>query len=47
MFESNAPVDTQAIAYPVLWNAFKKLAAGFTEDEKQALFFGTAAGFTG
>jgi predicted TIM-barrel fold metal-dependent hydrolase len=25
-----------------LWNAFKRIAAGFTADEKHALFFGTA-----
>ena len=43
MFESNAPVDTRAIAYPVLWNAFKKMVSDFTEDEKQALFYYTAA----
>ena len=42
MFEGNAPVDTLAIAYPVLWNAFKKMVADFSEDEKQFLFFGTA-----
>lgn len=43
MFESNAPVDTLAIAYPVLWNAFKKMVADFSEEEKQALFYNTAA----
>jgi predicted TIM-barrel fold metal-dependent hydrolase len=43
MFESNAPVDTRAIAYPVLWNAFKKMVADFSETEQQALFYGTAA----
>ena len=43
MFESNFPVDRQSIFYAVLWNAFKKLSAGFSEDEKQALFYGTAA----
>jgi len=28
--------------YAVLWNAFKRLAAGASKDEKTALFGGTA-----
>ncbi|MBM4205239.1 MAG: amidohydrolase [Gammaproteobacteria bacterium] len=43
MFESNFPVDKLSIAYPVLWNALKKIAAGFSESEKHAMFYGTAA----
>jgi L-fuconolactonase len=43
MFESNFPVDKLSISYPVLWNAFKKMVAAFSEAEKQALFYGTAA----
>jgi predicted TIM-barrel fold metal-dependent hydrolase len=43
MFESNFPVDKFSISYAVLWNAFKKIVADFTEDEKNALFYGTAA----
>ena len=43
MFESNFPVDKLSISYAVLWNAFKKMVAGFSEAEKQALFYGTAA----
>lgn len=43
MFESNFPVDIGACSYPVLWNAFKRLAAGYTAAEKTALFSGTAA----
>ncbi len=42
MFESNFPVDKASCSYAVLWNAFKKMAAGFREDEKQAMFRGTA-----
>jgi predicted TIM-barrel fold metal-dependent hydrolase len=42
MFESNFPVDKVSASYPVLWNAFKKMAAGFSADEKEALFRGTA-----
>lgn len=42
MFESNFPVDRRSISYPVLWNAFKKIAAGCSEAEKTALFSATA-----
>lgn len=42
MFESNFPVEKASVSYPVLWNAFKKLAAEFTEEEKDALFRTTA-----
>ena len=43
MFESNFPVDKGMCSYPVLWNAFKRLAASATEGERTALFSGTAA----
>jgi len=42
MFESNFPVDKLSIAYSVLWNGFKKIASVCSEDEKEALFRGTA-----
>ena len=42
MFESNFPVDRESVSYPVLWNAFKKLAASKTDQEKQQLFKSTA-----
>jgi predicted TIM-barrel fold metal-dependent hydrolase len=42
MFESNFPVDKLSLSYAVLWNAFKKIAARYSEDEKQSLFQGTA-----
>jgi predicted TIM-barrel fold metal-dependent hydrolase len=42
MFESNYPVDRLAVGYTVLWNAFQKMAATYTDDEQDALFFGTA-----
>ena len=45
MFESNFPVDKGMCSYPVLWNAFKRLAQGATPGEKAALFCGTAARF--
>ena len=43
MFESNFPVDKHSISYHVLWNAFKKIVTGFSEDEKQSIFYKTAA----
>lgn len=42
MFESNFPVDKQSCSYAVLWNAFKKLAHGYSESEKIDLFHDTA-----
>jgi predicted TIM-barrel fold metal-dependent hydrolase len=42
MFESNFPVDRFGASYAALWNAFKRLAAGASADEKTALFAGTA-----
>ena len=45
MFESNFPVDRWGADYPVLWNAFKHIAAGASADEKAALFAGTATRF--
>ncbi|NCP17818.1 MAG: amidohydrolase family protein [Erythrobacter sp.] len=43
MFESNYPVDKWAGSYATLWNALKRLASGASDDEKRALFAGTAA----
>jgi L-fuconolactonase len=43
MFESNFPVDSGTCSYRVLWNAFKRLAAGASVAERTALFSGTAA----
>ncbi len=42
MFESNFPVDKGMCSYPVMWNAFKRLASGCSSDEKNAMFSGTA-----
>ncbi|MEJ8822546.1 amidohydrolase family protein [Variovorax humicola] len=42
MFESNFPVDKGMCSYLVLWNAFKRLAAGYSSGERDALFRGTA-----
>ena len=43
MFESNYPVDRWGASYDTLWNAFKRLTAGYSDEEKHALFAGTAA----
>ena len=47
MFESNYPVDRWGASYPVLWNTFKRLTAGASDDEKAALYAGNAARFYG
>lgn len=43
MMESNFPVDRYSISYHVLYNGLKKIVAGFSDDEKHAMFYGTAA----
>jgi L-fuconolactonase len=43
MFESNFPVQKRWSSYQVTWNAFKRIAAGASIEEKAALFAGTAA----
>jgi predicted TIM-barrel fold metal-dependent hydrolase len=43
MFESNYPVDRRAVGYTVLWNAFQKMAADYSDHEQDALFATTAA----
>ena len=45
MFESNFPVDKGACGYPVLFNAFKRLASSASASEKADLFAGTASRF--
>lgn len=43
MFESNFPVDRAVCGYVVLWNAFKRVAAGASDDERARLFHDNAA----
>ena len=43
MFESNFPPDKGQCSYQVIFNAFKRLAAPYSEAEKTALFSKTAA----
>jgi predicted TIM-barrel fold metal-dependent hydrolase len=45
MFESNFPVDIGSCDYDVLWNAFKRIAAPYSADEKTSLFSGAASNF--
>ncbi|MBI3514536.1 MAG: amidohydrolase family protein [Proteobacteria bacterium] len=45
MVESNFPVDKGMFGYAVMWNAFKRWAAGCSAADKAALFSGTAARF--
>lgn len=42
LFESNFPVEKMGSGWVVLWNAFKRIAAGASEAEKLDLFSGTA-----
>jgi len=42
MFESNFPPDGASSSYPIVWNAFKRVAAGYSASEKAKLFSGTA-----
>ncbi|ALV39948.1 amidohydrolase [Pseudarthrobacter sulfonivorans] len=42
MFESNFPVDKMGVSYTVLWNAYKRITRSASDDERKALFAGTA-----
>src|SRR6201996_475476 len=45
MFESNFPPDKGQCSYQVIFNAFKRIAAHYSEAEKSALFSKTATDF--
>ncbi len=45
MFESNFPVDKGMCSYANLWNAFKRVAENYSNDEKNAMFHSTALKF--
>lgn len=45
MFESNYPVDRWGGTYANLWNAFKRITADASDDEKADLYAGNAARF--
>lgn len=42
MVESNFPVDMVYVSYTVLWNAFKRMTADFSDQERSNLFSETA-----
>jgi predicted TIM-barrel fold metal-dependent hydrolase len=42
MFESNFPVDKMGVPYTTLWNAFKISTRGASDEDRRAMFFGTA-----
>ena len=42
IFESNFPVDRLSLSYRTLWNALKKIAEKYTQEEQDLLFSGTA-----
>ena len=42
MFESNFPVDKVCVDYPVVWEAFGRIAERYDDAEADALFGGTA-----
>ena len=43
MFESNFPVDKESFSYCIMWNAFKRMSADFSADERADMFYGCAA----
>ena len=43
MFESNVPVDSVTASYTTIWNAFKRIVGGASDNEKASLFLETAA----
>ncbi|MBT96064.1 MAG: amidohydrolase [Acidimicrobiaceae bacterium] len=43
MFESNYPVDRQTLPYSVIWNSFQRIVNSFSQNEKDNLFWRTAA----
>lgn len=45
MFESNFPPDKGQASYQIIFNAFKRIAAQYSESEKDALFSGAASKF--
>ncbi|UFN48408.1 amidohydrolase family protein [Roseomonas sp. OT10] len=45
MFESNFPVDKASCGYTALWNAFKRITAGWPAEDRAGLFHDNAARF--
>ena len=45
MFESNFPPDKGSCSYRTLWNVFKRIASGYSDEERRDLFSGSAINF--
>jgi predicted TIM-barrel fold metal-dependent hydrolase len=45
MFASNFPVDKLSSTYAQIWDAFRKITASFSEDERHGLFHRNAEAF--
>jgi predicted TIM-barrel fold metal-dependent hydrolase len=45
MFESNFPIDQPSCSYRTMWNAFKRITAGASAEEKAMLFRDNAVRF--
>lgn len=45
MFESNYPVEKQSVSYGVLWNAFKRMIADFSSEDRDRMLYGNAVRF--
>lgn len=45
MFESNFPPDKATCSYNVMWNAFKRIAAPYSQAEQHDMFYGAAKRF--
>lgn len=43
LFESNFPVDKISCSYNVIWNSFKRLTKGYSENEKALLYHDNAS----
>jgi L-fuconolactonase len=43
MMESNFPPDRRSCDFVTLWNALKHIVRSCSDDEKAALFYGTAS----
>jgi predicted TIM-barrel fold metal-dependent hydrolase len=42
MVESNFPVDKMGVSYGGMWNALKRITAGYSSNEKNDIYSGTA-----
>ena len=45
MFGSHLPIDGLSYGFDPLYDAYERIVSGFSEDDKDAIFRGTAAGW--